>query len=137
MNFYEIFDFQCIYLIKLEYRPLSPAIDDKIFTVISLFLYLVIRFFRLSFSDFLQSAVSYRNWCKLFTCHHNLICFFSCRTLNDFNKISVIIFICNEWKQMNWPYKQNYVKTLGYFYRKLYDLFFKCRKNCKRAETGI
>ena len=64
---------------------------------------------RLSVSDFLQSAVSYYNhrnsYCKLFMCHHNLnthvfLCIFSCRTLNNFNKLSVIIVKYNK-KQIN------------------------------------
>ena len=80
----------------------------------------------------------YWNQCKLFTCHHNLnthnIVFyiFKCKTLNNFNKLAVIIAVCNR-KQTSWPYKQYYLKTSRCFYRKLYKLFFKCRKNWKRA----
>ena len=97
---------------------------------------------RLSFSDLLQSAVPYWNQCKLFMCHHNLnvhnvvFWIFWCRTLNNFNKLSVIIcqIIISNKKQTSWPYKQYYVKTSRCFYQKLYDVFFKCRENWKRAE---
>ena len=60
------------------------------------------------------------------------LCILSWRTLNNFFKLLVIIVIWNQ-KQTNWPFKQYYVKTSRYFYRKLYHHFFKCRKNWKRA----
>ena len=56
--------------------------------------------------------------------------------MQNFCKLLVAIVICNE-KQTNWLYKQNYVKTSLYFYRKPYYVFFKCRKNWKGARTWI
>ena len=56
--------------------------------------------------------------------------------MQNFYKLLVAIVICNE-KQTNWLYKQNYVKTSLYFYRKPYYVFFKCRKNWKRTRTWI
>ena len=47
--------------------------------------------------------------CNLNT--HNLVfCIFLSRTLSNFNKLSVIIVICNK-KLTNWPYKQYHVNT--------------------------
>ena len=91
------------------------------------------------FSGFLLSTVPYWNYCISLICHYNrnthnvAFYIFSCRTLNDFYKPLVIIVVFND-KQMNWPYKQNYVKRSRYFYRKC---FFKCRKNWKRAGVTV
>ena len=60
----------------------------------------------------------------------------SCRTLNNFSKLSVMIVICIK-KQTNWPYKQYYVKTSRCFYQKLNHLFFKCRRNWRCAGIQI
>ena len=61
---------------------------------------------------------------------------FSCRTLNDFYKLLVIIVIYIK-KQWNWPYKHYYVKMSQYFCRKCNHLFFKCSKNWKRSGIRI
>ena len=54
---------------------------------------------KLSFSDFLPSAVSYWNYDR--NTHNVFFCIFSCRTLNNSYKLLVIIvIICNE-KQTN------------------------------------
>ena len=69
--------------------------------------------------------------------HNGAFCIFSCKTLNNFYKLLFITVICNE-KQKHWPYKQYYVETSRYFYRKLYyHNFFECRKNWRRAGIQI
>ena len=45
----------------------------------------------------------------------------------------VIIVICNE-NQTSYPYKQNYVETSRYFYRKLYYLFSNAGKTVNMPE---
>ena len=74
----------------------------------------------LSFSGVLPSIVPYWNYNR--STHNVAFCIFSCGTLNDLDKLLVVIFICNE--KMNWQCKQYFVKTLRYFYQKLCRLFF-------------
>ena len=59
---------------------------------------------------------------NLISTHLFVFCIFSCRTMNSFNKLLVIVVIPNT-KQTNWLYKHHHVKTLPCFYRKLYHLF--------------
>ena len=68
---------------------------------------------------------------------HSAVCrIISCRTLNNFSKLSVIMVICIK-KQTNWPCKQYYVKTSRFFYQRLNHLFFKCRRNLRCAGIQI
>ena len=48
----------------------------------------------LSFSGVLPSIVSYWNYNR--STHNVAFCIFSCGTLNDLDKLLVVIFICNE-----------------------------------------
>ena len=78
--------------------------------------------------------------------HIMLFLHFLMQNFEWFFKLLFIITIWNK-KQTNWPYKQYYVKTSRYFYRKLYHLFFQvqekletCRNsnltNCRRSSFG-
>ena len=74
-------------------------------------------------------GINVNHWCDTIIKIHIMLLFrFSRAELWMIFINIVIIIICDE-KQRNWTYMQNYVKASRYFYRKLYYLFFECKKN--------
>ena len=92
---------------------------------------------KLSFSGFLPSAVpdqigtNVNYWCttiistRVMAYTHVGFRIFSCRTMNNFDKLLAIVAVPNT-KQTNWL-----AKTSMCFYRMLYHLFLQSNKNRK------
>ena len=75
------------------------------------------------------------HWRVIIIARHKVaFCIFSCRTLNNFYKLLVIIVICNE-KQTNWPYKRNYVKTSRYFLPRILLCFYQIQEKLKTCRN--